>query len=84
MIYIATERTFRSGQLFAIGDSLESDTDPGFPFVPAAQYSEYAPVFEHETAGDAGFAVRGEGGRLVPVQTKATRLRNRSPHEPRF
>ncbi len=77
--YRATERAFIGGRLIQIGDSLESATDPGFPFVPAHLYKVVeAQVVPVPTPG--GFVVRGEDGKLVPAG-KATRLVGRSPHE---
>lgn len=77
--YIASAKAFVGGRLVRIGDSLEAATDPGFPFVLAAQFKPYEDVVELVPI-DPGFAVRDQFGKLVPA-AKPTRLVSRSPHE---
>ena len=96
MRYIATEPVFRGGLVYEVGDSLESDTDPGSPFVLA---SLYKPAIERpvSVARDPRFmssslecdpAVQPSPSRRThdaPVEhSTPTRLDGRSPREWRY
>jgi len=75
----ATAKAFVGGRLVQVGDERESASDPGWPFVPSAQYTPYEDIVERvPTAG--GFVIR-DGDKLVQVVEKPTRLASRSPHE---
>jgi len=97
MRYVATAKAFVDGRLVQIGDEHESDTDPGFPFVPAASYRPYEDIVERVDVGSGFVRSSRLAGRtwglppgVNPVDKspdgvpKMTVLRSRNPHEWRY